>query len=104
MGSNDKWTMEQSIFAIAWYSEEEYSKFQLFSDDPEVWDESYESWKSNAESRIRELENDGATVTKVDGSFIEIQQWCAMAGTPNDSSTRSEFAAAKLRSTTDLSS
>ncbi len=94
--------MEQSIFALAWYSEEEYSKFQLFSADPEVWEESYDSWKSNAENTIRRLESDGATVAKVDVSLGEIQQWCAMAGKQNDSSTRSEFAAAKLRSTTDL--
>jgi hypothetical protein len=94
--------MEQSIFAVAWYSEEEYSKFQLFSADREVWDESYESWKSNAENAIRELESHGATVARVDVTLSEIQQWCAIAGKQNDSSTRSEFAAAKLRSVTDL--
>ncbi|MAS93799.1 MAG: hypothetical protein CMO55_11460 [Verrucomicrobiales bacterium] len=94
--------MGPNVFALAWYTEEEYSKFQHLSADPEVWDESYESWKTNAESTIRELEAHGATVAKIDISFTEIQQWCAMAGKPNDSSARSEFAAAKHQSTTGL--
>ncbi len=94
--------MEQNIFALAWYSEEEYSKFRLLSADPEVWNESYKSWKTNAEKTISELEADGANVAKVAITFSEIQQWCAMSGKQNESSARSEYAAAKLRSTTDL--
>lgn len=93
--------MNEKIFALAWYTKVEYSKFQLLSADPEVWDECYDSWKRNAENTIRNLEADGASVVKVAITFSEIQQWCAMSGKENVSSARSEFAAAKLQSSSD---
>lgn len=90
--------MDEASFAFAWYSETEYKKFQLFSDDPEVWCESYDSWRKNAEDKVRSMRAEGAQVSKVSLTLEEINQWCAMSGNENVSSTRSEYAATKLRS------
>lgn len=89
--------MKEDVFALAWYSEEEYAKFKVLSDDPETWNESYDSWRENAEKAIRILMRGGANITRVPLIFSEVQQWCAMSGRENNSPARSEYAATKLQ-------
>jgi maltooligosyltrehalose synthase len=89
--------MKDSAFALSYYSEEEDAKFKVLSNDPETWNESYDSWRENAEKAIRNLKGGGANITRVPLIFSEVQQWCAMSGRENDSSARSEYDAPKLR-------
>ena len=72
--------MKDSAFALSYYSEEEDAKFKVLSNDPETWNESYDSWRENAEKAIRNLKGGGANITRVPLIFSEVQQWCAMSG------------------------
>ena len=89
--------MNDTDVALAWYSETEYSKFLDSSDDPEVWDQNYESWKLQAETLILLLATKGTEVVKVPLTLAEVEEWCARQGKQNVAESRSEIAAQRLR-------
>ena len=89
--------MNEAVAAIAWYSEAEYSKFLDSSDDPEVWDQDYESWKQKAESLILRLAAEGTEVVKLPLTLAEVEEWCAREGKRNIAGSRSQIAALKLQ-------
>lgn len=92
--------MDRAVIALAWYSENEYSRFLDLSADPDTWDRDYKSWKLKAEDLIRRLTAEGIDVVKVPLTFAEVEKWCAREGKRNVAASRSRIAAEKLQSGT----
>jgi len=89
--------MNEIKAAFAWYSPEEYVRFQSAADDPEAWCEDYDSWKTKAEQTLGTLSLEGVAIVKIAMSLEAFEAWCEENGRENDGSARSQFAAEELQ-------
>jgi hypothetical protein len=85
--------MEHSIVGLAWYSEEEYSKFRRASVDPKSWHPKHEDWQKAAQSHLQNATIEGCIVMKVPMILDDFMDWCSSNKAKNDSEGRSGYAA-----------
>jgi len=83
--------------AFCWYQPDEWEKLKVVASDPEILDDTYKEWKSNANSAISKIGAEGHDVVKVSISVDELVNWCKANYFEIDISARSRFAAHKHR-------
>ena len=74
-----------TILRIAWYSQDQWNI-----------EDTYEEWKANAEKALRDSQNAGISVRKVQIDVDELLAWCKSKNIPVDRASRSEFAIEQL--------
>lgn len=84
-------------FAFCWYEADEWEKLKQTAVDSEILDDSYEEWKSNANSAIKTFKAQGLEITKIAMRMDEFNAWCLENNSENNSEARSSYAAKKLR-------
>ena len=101
-GSHSRCSHEWSVVAFCWYQREEWEKLKATAVDKDTLDDSYDEWKTNATSAIKDLRNGRQLVQKVKINIDQLDTWCEENGLENNSAARSHFAGEKLqqRSTT----
>ncbi len=82
---------------IAWYTEEQWRLLKSVASDAESLDDTYESWRKNAESLVKEIERTGNDPVKVSIDVRKLVEWCREHNKPIDSESRSEYVAVLLR-------
>ena len=96
--------MSGVFVAFCWYQREEWEKLKATAVDKDALDDSYDEWKTNATSAIKDLRNDGQLIQKVKINIDRLEAWCEDNGLENNSAARSRYAGEMLqqRSTTTL--
>ena len=84
---------EAQIIGLCWFQPEQWSRLVDISDDRAELDSSYEEWRKNASSAIREIESTGNKVKKVNINLEELLLWCNEKGVLVNGQSRSEYAA-----------
>lgn len=82
---------------FCWYQPEQWAELKKVAADPEVLDDTYEEWRSNANEAFAEIKGTGQNVTKVSINIKELMAWCRDNRHKLDGEARSGFAAFKLQ-------
>ena len=91
-------TSENNIgIAFCWYEADEWEKLKRTAVDSDTLDDSYEEWKSNANTAINELTAQGLQINKIAMKMDEFKAWCERNNSENNSDARSNYAANKLQ-------
>ena len=88
------------IICIPWWQPEQWDKLKSISEDSDNLEDSYEEWRTNANSVISEFKAKSFVVKKVKVDLEELHNWCKENGRKVNGSARSEFAV-KLQSIRD---
>ena len=88
---------EDLEIAFCWYEPEEWEKLKQTAVDASKLDDSYEEWRTNANSAIREIRVQGHIIRKISIKMDELNRWCQKNNLENISQTRSQYAVEKLR-------
>jgi hypothetical protein len=94
--STGKPDRKKTIFGVAWYRREQWSRLVELCSDADALDASYEDWLRNATARFTELTAAGLTLKRVDVDVERLLAWCLVQGRPVDNQARSEYAAKLL--------
>ncbi|WP_448563327.1 hypothetical protein [Thalassotalea ganghwensis] len=84
---------QQIVYSFAWFQPEEWQKLKETVEDPETLDDTYQEWRHNAETVIKELRTDGHQVKKISIKISKLLDWCDSKGLKPNSKARSEYAA-----------
>ena len=84
---------QQIVYSFAWFQPEEWQKLKETVEDPETLDDTYQEWRHNAETVIKELRTDGQQVKKISIKISKLLDWCESKGLKPNSKARSEYAA-----------
>ena len=86
--------------AFCWYEPNEWEILKETAIDSETLDDTYEEWKSNANSAINEFNAQGMKIKKISIKMSEFESWCKENNLRNNSQARSEYAVKKLQERT----
>ena len=84
---------QQIVYSFVWFQPEEWLCLKETVDDPSTLDNSYQEWRSSAESAIAELRSNGKKVQKISIKISKLLAWCESKGIQPDGKARSEYAA-----------
>jgi len=88
---------EELEIAFCWYERKEWEKLKETAADSSKLDDSYEEWKTEANSAISEIRALGHNIRKISINIDAINHWCQKNNLKNISESRSQYAAEKLR-------
>lgn len=77
-----------TVFAVTWYSPEDWHRLWEVAADPEVLETTYEEWVATATSTLRETREVGLPAEKVQGNVDELISWCEEQGLALDGHAR----------------
>ena len=86
---------ENVIYSFTWFQPQEWQLLKESVDDPTSLDDSYDEWRKQAESAVREFRSNGKKVKKISIKVSELLTWCDSKGLKPDSKARSEFTSFK---------
>ena len=86
-----------AVFGIAWYTPDEWIRVREASIDPEIFDDTYAEWQSEAEAALRRFRDQGMEVRRVYVAASDLVAWCKERGLPIDAKARSQYAAEGVR-------
>jgi hypothetical protein len=79
--------------AVGWYDAVQWARLKQVAVDADKLDDSYETWKRNAESFERELRQKGIEIQRVHIDVEALIAWCQSRHKPINGAARSEYAA-----------
>jgi hypothetical protein len=88
---------EEMGIAFCWYEPKDWELIKQHAADSDAQDDTYEEWKSNANSAVNEITRQGHKVAKYLMKADEFFAWCKENNFENNASARSEYAARKLK-------
>lgn len=89
----------QQIVGYAWYTKKEYKKIiELSKDELDILVASFEKWQEKADKNIKDMENRGWIVFKVNIESNELERWLNKQGLINISENREKYVKQRLRS------
>ena len=83
---------------LAWYRPDQWPRLRAISEDRDQLELNHEEWLRMASERFDDLRRQGQQVQKVEVDVEDLLKWCRTRGLPVNSSTRAQYAAARLRS------
>lgn len=89
--------MSEVRVAFCWYQRDEWEKLKATAADKEDLDDTYDEWKSNASSAIKDLRDEGQLIQKVSIKIDVLEAWCREEGVDNNSKARSQYALILLK-------
>jgi len=88
---------EKPVTGILWWKPKQWEKAKEISSDGHVFDDTYQDWKEGAEKALKNFQDLGVTVYKIEIDLDELIKWCNRKQLPLDSSARSRFVSMKVR-------
>jgi hypothetical protein len=86
-----------TAIGVAWYRPEQWETLRNVSVDRDKLEETYSEWLVEAERVIKQLQQRGLRVIKVDVEISELMLWCESQRIPLDGEARSNYAAFKMQ-------
>lgn len=81
---------------MAWYPKDEWGKVKACAADVEVFADTYEEWRAQAERTVRTLRRRGLWIVRLPVTAEELEAWCLAEAVPNTGPNRATFAARQL--------
>lgn len=88
---------KKPVTGILWWKPEQWEKAKQISSDGHVFDDTYQDWKKSAEKALKNFQDLGITVYKIEIELDTLIKWCKDQKTPNDSKARSRFVSLKVQ-------
>ncbi len=82
---------------IGWYREEQWNLLRENSVDVDKIENTYFEWVVNANEAIKNFENLGQSIVKIDIDVNELIEWCKKNNIPVDGESRSKFISLKTK-------
>lgn len=92
MMNNDKLVM-----GVCWYREEQWDRLKEIVSDPELFEDNYSQWRTDAEKSMNELRSMGHHPKKVLIDANAMQKWVNEQNRILDASARTEYVTFLLR-------
>jgi hypothetical protein len=86
-----------TAIGVAWYRPEQWETLRNVSVDRDKLEETYAEWLAEAERMVKQLQQRGLRVIKVDVEISELMLWCESQRIPLDGEARSNYAAFKMQ-------
>lgn len=87
----------RTIVGYAWYTRETYAKLIEGSDDElDILIATYDQWKKAADQRIKEMNEKGWLVIKVNIQYDDLKKWLGKNGLANIAQTREQYVDERL--------
>ncbi|WP_020403789.1 hypothetical protein [Gracilimonas tropica] len=88
---------ETNVTGILWWKPKQWEKAKQISSDSHAFDETYQDWKNAAERALKNFNDLGFKVYKIEIDLDELVQWAQKKKIPLDSKARSEFVYMKVQ-------
>jgi hypothetical protein len=85
-----------TAIGVAWYRPDQWETLRNVSVDRDKLENTYSEWLVEAERVVKQLQQRGLRVVKVDVEISELMLWCESQRIPLDGEARSNYAAFKL--------
>lgn len=85
------------VVGVSWYSEENWVKVRAYATDAERFEASFADWLAVARESLARIRKSGINAMPFEIVAEDLQAWCLANGKPNNSSSRAEFIAERLR-------
>lgn len=92
-----KHNVNMPAIALATYLPEQYPRLLAAAEDSADWDATWEEWHENAQQTKEKLTSMGMNIVEVTLDLDELEKYCQENNLPNNSGTRSEYAAKLLQ-------
>jgi hypothetical protein len=86
-----------TVIGVAWYRPEQWETLCNVSVDRDKLEETYAEWLVDAERVVKQLQQRGLRVIKVDVEISDLMLWCESQRIPLDGEARSNYAAFKVQ-------
>ena len=86
-----------AVIGVAWYRPEQWETLRNVSVDRDKLEETYAEWLVDAERVVKQLQQQGLRVIKVDVEISDLMLWCEGQRIPVDGEARSNYAAFKVQ-------
>lgn len=93
---------EEIVVVFCWYEQSEWEILKHSAADKDIFDDTYEEWKHNANQSISDMRALGRQVQKVKIKRDRLEAWCTEQGVENNAEARTHYAVyeAKRRTST----
>ena|SRR5215207_6568566 len=85
------------VIGVAWYRPEQWETLRNASVDRDKLEETYAEWLADAERVVKQLQQQGLRVIKVEVEITDLLVWCGGQRIPLDGEARSNYAAFKVQ-------
>ncbi|RLA47866.1 MAG: hypothetical protein DRR06_01265 [Gammaproteobacteria bacterium] len=82
---------ENLVFGFCWYQPEQWERLREISDDRDDLEDTYDEWRTNANSALSEFQSAGKEIKKVKINLEELLLWCNEKGVSVKGSSRAEY-------------
>ena len=86
-----------AAIGVAGYRPEQWETLRNVSDDRDKLEETYVEWLVESERVVKQLQQRGLRVIKVDVEIEDLMLWCESQRIPLDSEAHSNYAAFKVQ-------
>ncbi len=86
---------DEPALAMCWYDEEQWNILKKLQ--PDTLDDSFETWRRNANRALQEMIQAGHNIKKVSVKIDVFLRWCQERGVEPNGESRSAYAAWKIQ-------
>jgi hypothetical protein len=86
-----------AVIGVAWYRPEQWETLRSVSVDRDKLEATYAEWLVDAERVVKQLQQRGLRVIKVDVELSDLMLWCESQRIPLDGEARSNYAAFRVQ-------
>ncbi len=86
-----------AVIGVAWYRPEQWEIMRNVAVDGDKLEDTYAEWLMDAERVVKQLQQGGLRVIKVDIEVADLMLWCESQQIPLDGKARSNYAAFKVQ-------
>ena len=84
------------VIGVAWYQPDQWETLQNVAVDRDKLEETYAEWLADAERVVKQLQQKGLRVIKVDIQVTDLMLWCENQRIPLDGEARSKYTAFRV--------
>ncbi len=86
-----------AVIGVAWYRPDQWEIMRNVAVDRDKLEDTYTEWLADVERLVKQLEQQGLRVIKVDIEVADLMLWCESQQIPIDGKARSNYAAFKAQ-------
>jgi hypothetical protein len=86
-----------TAIGVAWYRPEQWETLRNVSVDSDKLEETHAEWLTEAERVVKQLQQQGFRVIKVDVEISDLMLWCESQKIPLDAEARTKYTAFKVQ-------
>jgi hypothetical protein len=84
------------VIGVAWYQPDQWEILRNVAVDRDKLEDTYAEWLADAERVVKQLQQNGLRVIKVDIEITDLMLWCENQRIPLDGEARSKYTAFRV--------